>query len=326
MLQREMNITLGPIPFLWDREKIISFYKEILNTPVSAVYIGEVACSKRAILGTDTIEKIGNMLEDAGKEVVLSTLGLITGREEIEYTKSLLELPFAIEVNNIGALDLLTSNGSNNRRFITGPHIAVYNAATANFFHGLNVKRLVFMPELDRRSIGSISSTVPSVEKEIIGFGSLPVAFSWRCYTARSLALSKANCAIVCKKYPEGMPLETMDGMPIFNINGTQLMSAQKVCMAGELDTLKSLGIEYLRIIPQERHTADIIDTFGKLTEGVITGKDAVESLKVYSQDGLTNGWFNGQAGWKYIDKENPEPHTGEHSQSYLQIYPQQDY
>lgn len=327
-----MKITLGPIPFQWDKEKIITFYREITNTPVTTVYIGEVVCSKRTILGRDFLERIGRMLQDEGKEVVLSTLGLITNREELEYVRSLIDLPFSIEVNNIGVLNLLESNRSGilpdvpdlpDKRLIAGPHLAVYNAPTAKFFSDMNIRRFVFMPELHKDAIESISSNISSIEKEIIGFGNLPVASSWRCYTVRALEMTKNNCAIVCKKHPEGMQLETMDGMPVFNINGTQLMSARKVCMIGQLDILKSLGIEYLRIIPQERNTVDIIDTFRKVIEGVITSQDAVGVLRGYAPEGLSNGWFHGQAGWEFIEKGNLEDGSWEYTQSYLQVYPQ---
>ncbi|MEK6712629.1 MAG: U32 family peptidase, partial [Nitrospirota bacterium] len=63
-----MKLSLGPIPFLWEKNRIISFYKEIAGTPVSVVYIGEVVCSKRAILGIDMLKTICEMLTDAGKE------------------------------------------------------------------------------------------------------------------------------------------------------------------------------------------------------------------------------------------------------------------
>ena len=137
------------------------------------------------------------------------------------------------------------------------------------------------MPELDKKAIESISLSVPDVEKEIIVFGNLPIGLSWRCYTARALNLSKTNCAIICKKYPEGMLLETMDNRPIFSINGTQLMSAQKVCMIEQLDILETLGIEYLRIMPQAQNTRDVIETFSKAIEGVISYSAALDRKSV---------------------------------------------
>ena len=259
-----MKITLGPIPFLWEKERILSFYKEVSATPVSTVYLGEVVCSKRSVLGRDTIEAIARMLSDAGKEVVVSTLGLITHRDELNFIESLCSLPLNVEVNNIGVLNLCPDKS----RVICGPHLAIYNAPAAKFLAGLGIRRIVFMPELSQQAIESLSLSVPSVEKEIIAFGNLPLAFSWRCYTARALNLSKTNCAIVCNKYPSGMPLDTMEGMPLFNINGTQLMSEKKVCMIEQIDILRSFGIGRLRIIPQEHHTSDIVELFNRVITG----------------------------------------------------------
>jgi collagenase-like PrtC family protease len=294
-----MKITLGPIPFLWEKERILSFYKEISATPVSTVSIGEVVCSKRTILGRDTIEAIARILSDAGKEVVVSTLGLITHRDELNFIESLCSLPLNIEVNNIGVLNLCPDKS----RVIGGPHLAVYNAPALKFLAGLGIRRIVFMPELSQQAIESLSLSVPSVEKEIIAFGNLPLAFSWRCYTARALNLSKTNCAIVCKRYPSGMPLDTMEGMPLFNINGTQLMSEKKVCMIEQINTLRSFGIGHLRIIPQEHHTSDIVAIFNKTLTGDLSVPTALEALKKFAPAGISNGWFHGRAGWEYVEE-----------------------
>lgn len=294
-----MKITLGPIPFLWEKERLFSFYKELSSTPVSTVYLGEVICSKRSVLGVDAIEAIARMLSDAGKEVVVSTLGLITDRDELNFVESLYRLPLKIEVNNIGVLNLCPDIS----RVIGGPHLAIYNTPTAKFLAGLGIQRIVFMPELRWQTIESLSLSVPSVEKEIIAYGNLPLAFSWRCYTARALNLSKTNCAIVCKKYPSGMPLETMEGMPLFNINGTQLMSEKKVCMIGQMDLLRDLGIGFLRIIPQEHHTSDIVAIFDKALSGDLSVPEALEALKRFAPAGISNGWFHGRAGWEYVDE-----------------------
>ena len=202
---------------------------------------------------------------------------------------------------------------------IGGPHLAVYNAPTAQFLHNTGIKRLVFMPELDRTAIESISHSIPSCEKEIIGFGNLPLAFSWRCYTARAVNLSKSNCAIVCKNYPDGMPLETMDGMSLFNINGTQLISSKKVCMVEQMDVIRKLGIEYIRIIPQMQNTTDIIDLFSKVTAGHLSPQEALETLKLYAPEGISNGWFYGKPGWEYVEKDPAEVGAGYSPQSYIQ-------
>ncbi len=308
-----MKLSLGPIPFLWEKNKIISFYKEIARTPVSVVYVGEVVCSKRAIPGIDTLRTIAGMLADAGKEVVVSTFGLMTNNEELERAEALCRLPVPVEINNMGIL-----NFCEGKEIVAGPHLAIYNAPTARFYSSLGVKRIVFMPELGRETIKSISSEVPEVEKEIIAFGNLPLAFSWRCYTARALGMSKPNCAISCIKYPEGMPLETMDRKPVYNINGTQIVSAQKVCMIGETELLKDTGLSFLRIIPHATATSEIIYIFNRVIEGSLTKSKALEDLRRFAPEGISNGWFYGQPGWQYVGKESAEVYASGISQSHI--------
>lgn len=308
-----MRLTLGPIPYLWSREEIISFYEEICSLPVSVVYIGEVVCSKRSY-DIEFLKTLGNMLEKAGKEVIISTFGLITTMEEIDFVESLRRLPFPVEVNNTGAFNL-----HRGREVVSGPYVPIYNSAAAAYMSSMGIRRMVFMPELDKDTISAISGSIPSVEKEIIAFGNLPLAFSWRCYTARALKLHKANCAISCRDYPEGMQLDTMDGMPLFDINGTQLMGLQKVCLIKELDIIRDIGIEYIRLIPQLYNTPDIIDIFDTTIRGVQSPSAAIELLKKYAPDGLSNGWFYGKSGWQYLDKEIPETGALEPSQFNIQ-------
>ncbi len=308
-----MKLSLGPIPFLWEKNRIISFYKEIADTAVSVVYVGEVVCSKRAIIGPDMLMTICKMLTDAGKEVVISTFGLMTNQEELEFAEKLCTLPAPIEVNNIGIL-----NFCEGKETIAGPHLAIYNGPAAGYFASIGVKRIVFMPELGSDAIRSVSSSVPSIEKEIITFGNLPLAFSWRCYTARALGVSKENCAISCIRYPEGMPLETMDKMPVYNINGTQIVSAQKVCMIEEMELLKDIGIGYMRIIPHATATSEIIHIYNSVINGSIIPSVAVEELRKFAPEGISNGWFHGQPGWEYVGKESAAGYTKQSSQPYI--------
>jgi collagenase-like PrtC family protease len=291
-----MKLTLGPIPFLWEKDRIFQFYKEIANTPVAEVYVGEVVCSKRALLDAEDLTAIARILEAAGKRVNLSTLGMITDDAETEETRSLCALPYPVEANHMGALHILQEL---KKDVIAGPYIAIYNGTSAEFLRELGVRRMVFMPELSRSAMEAIGGGSAGMEKEVIAFGPLPLAFSWRCYTARAMDLEKENCGIVCRKYPEGMPLDTLEGQPIYNINGTQLVSAQRHCLIEHLDLLRETGVDYLRIIPQAEGTAEVIDLFHQTLSGRMNGREAMERLP--GTHPLGNGWFFGRPGWEYV-------------------------
>ncbi len=37
-----MRLSLGPLLYLWPREQVIDFYKQVAEWPVDIVYLGEV--------------------------------------------------------------------------------------------------------------------------------------------------------------------------------------------------------------------------------------------------------------------------------------------
>src|SRR5450756_565417 len=70
------ELTLGPNLFNWAPEIWRDFYFRIADeAPVSAVYLGETICSKRAPLFSDYYAAVSERLGAAGKTVVHSTLG-----------------------------------------------------------------------------------------------------------------------------------------------------------------------------------------------------------------------------------------------------------
>ena len=67
-----LKLTLGPLLYFWPRDNVLSFYKEVASWPVDTVYLGETVCSRRRELRLRDWLTIGEALQAAGKEVVLS--------------------------------------------------------------------------------------------------------------------------------------------------------------------------------------------------------------------------------------------------------------
>ena len=65
------------------------------------------------------------------------------------------------------------------------------------------------------------------LETEVFVFGRLPLSFSARCFTARAHNLPKDECGFRCADYPEGMPLQTREGQSFLNLNGIQVQSGE---------------------------------------------------------------------------------------------------
>ena len=292
-----MKISLGPIPYLWGPETQLKFYREVAKSPIEDIFLGEVICSRRSGLHKTVQSDIVSLLEDSGKKVYLSTLGLITNDIELESQKEIIKTGYTIEANDFSIVKLCHEA---RKDFIIGPYISVYNRPSLEFLRGLGAKRVVLLPEITFSSLSHMIKDI-GIESEILAFGKPHLAFSWRCYTARMHNLTKEACQQVCYKYPGGCAVSTIDNRPIYSINGTEIMGTMNISLLEQLDIIKEAGITHIRITPQEEGTGDIASVFSRVIEGRIEKKEALELLKKIAGSVFSNGWFFGEAGWKYI-------------------------
>ena len=73
-----MRLTLGPLQYFWPRDRILAFYAEAARWPLDVIYLGETVCSKRRELRTGDWLQLAAEIADQGREVVLSSLALVT--------------------------------------------------------------------------------------------------------------------------------------------------------------------------------------------------------------------------------------------------------
>lgn len=291
-----MDLTLGPVLFDWGREKLLEFYKEAAGWPVSDVYLGEVVCHRKRGLTLDDIKGIGEELQNSGKNVILSTLALVSDDKELDFVREACRLPFAIEANDASALQMAKGK----KWLVAGPHITSYNYDSVKFLKDIGVSRVVFPVELSKEAMGAITSKT-DIETEAFVYGKLPLAFSWRCYTSRAFGLMKSNCKFDCRKFPEGMMIETLEKKPLFIVNGTQIMSALTMNLIDKLGELRDIGVKKARISPQYAATGDIIKVFKERLDGRISLEESNGRLKTYEKTGFCNGWYHAKAGWEDV-------------------------
>ena len=72
-------------------------------------------------------------------------------------------------------------------------------------------------------------------EVEVFAYGHLPLAYSARCFTARSLDRPKDNCELACIHYPTGRLASSREGQKVFNLNGIQTQSGYCYNLGNEL-------------------------------------------------------------------------------------------
>lgn len=296
-----MKLSLGPNLYFWQREQVIDFYRQAAEWPVDIVYLGEVVCSKRRALKLDDWLGIAAELTDAGKQVVLSTLALVEAESELKTMRRIVDNEgYLVEVNDMAAVQM----AADRRPFVAGPHLNVYNPESLSLMHSSGAGRWVMPVELSHDTLGMLLETAPSgMETEVFAWGRLPLAFSARCFTARHFSLPKDDCQLRCGDYPDGIVMHSQEEQAFLSINGIQTQSATTTCLLAETAQMATMGVNVLRLSPQSQHMGEIVRVFAEVMNGDLSAEKGLESLRAYTTDELSNGFWYGEAGmaWQQV-------------------------
>jgi len=297
-----MKLSIGPIQYFWERQRVLDFYQQVADSAADIVYLGEVICSKRRLVKFEDWLAIGEELKQSGKEVVLSSLTLLEAASEMSSLKKLCRNEsFMVEANDISAVQVLSNAG---KSFVTGPSVNIYNGRSLQFLASKGLKRWVLPVELGLDTLKDLQGQRPDgVETEIFALGRLPLAYSARCYTARSHNLPKDDCQFKCIDYPDGRVLETQEDQQFLVLNGIQTQSSRTHQVLEQIPDLQALGVDVLRISPQYNDTLRIIDIFSKSlnTNDLenLSNKLRNKLLELLPM-GACNGYLIEQAGMDY--------------------------
>jgi O2-independent ubiquinone biosynthesis protein UbiV len=290
-----LKLALGPILYFWPRDTVFEFYQAIADTPVDIVYLGETVCSRRRELRLTDWLDIAELLQAAGKEVVLSTQALLESKTDLGTLHRITENErFSVEANDIGAVHCLSGKTS----FIAGPHLNVFNPPTLQFMAEIGAKRWVMPLEMSRDSLTHMQQGRPAgVETEVFAYGRMPLAFSARCFTARHRNLPKDDCQFACMEYPDGLALKTRESQHFLTLNGIQTQSALVYNLVNELESMRELGVDVARISPQAQNTDRIIGLFHDVVAGKLAAADAMRQMEPLMPEQPCNGYWHGKPG-----------------------------
>lgn len=295
----QLKITLGPVPYLWDGAAWRDFYFRIADCAwIDAVTLGEVVCSKRIHFIQPFIDSVVSRLADAGKEVALASLAMVTLERGALLTRRLVETnAWPVEANDLSALGLLSG-----KHHLVGPFVNVYNGATARILAARGATRICVGPELPLSSITEIIRDAPGVDFEVIAFGRLPLAISARCAHARARGHSKDNCQFVCQDDPDGLAVDTLDGQSFLTLNGVQTMSHTCQVLLAELPALRSAGVTHIRLSPQHCDMAAVAEVFAGVRDDRIDPAEGETRLhSIYPDVPFSNGFHHGTVGADWV-------------------------
>ncbi|MEW2918385.1 U32 family peptidase [Ruegeria sp. ANG10] len=288
-----MELTVGPSQFFWPANFWTGFYHDLTQSPVDRVVIGELVCSKRLPFYQDRIPETISALFDAGKQVSLTSLALITLNRERKLTAELAEMGVTVEVNDLTALAHLPKGCA----FTVGPLVNVYNEGTLNWLADRGAIQVCLPPELPLASVEALTRVADDlgIAIEVWGHGRLPLAISGRCYHARLHGRTKDNCQFACEDDPDGLEVLTGDGRPFMAMNGVQTLSDSYACTDHQIEQLRAAGVSALRLSPQSKGFAQLCELYRQrldktLPQGGVAQQITADDPNLRLSDGFLTG------------------------------------
>lgn len=291
-----MDLTVGPNQFFWEAPVWAAFYRDLAKAPVARVVVGELVCSKRLPYFQQEIPGAIEVLQEAGIEVALTSLALITLKRERKLTADLIGMGLPVEVNDLSALVHIPAGTP----FWVGPLVNVYNEGTLRWLAQRGATRVCLPPELPLASVAVLAAEAArlGVAIEVWGHGRLPLAIAGRCYHARLHDRAKDNCQFVCGLDPDGREVETLDGQPFLAVNGVQTLSGSCASMAHQAETLREAGVNSLRLSPQSGDFGALCRAWDARLAGRIGAAElAAISLSEAPGGRLSDGFLTGASG-----------------------------
>lgn len=295
-----MELTVGPLMFLWSPERIADYYAKVAAAPdVSRVYLGEVVCGKRSPLTAEALLDAEALLTRAGKSVVWASQALPATAREVRALRDLAEASPLLEVNDVAALACLPRGAP----FVAGPMLNLYNESAVAALAARGCRRICANVELSLDAVAAIAKACPEIEIELFAYGRLPLALSGRCYHARAHKAHKDGCLFVCETDPDGMAIRTVDGAPFLAVNGIQTLSHG--CHLADVDAarLEAAGVKALRISPHSGDVQELLAAFGRFARGALGAADLRAAVEGTQPPGpLINGYLHGRAGMLSVE------------------------
>ncbi len=256
-----------------------------------------MVCSKREPFFAPYLDEVLARLTAAGKEVVRSTLALMTLDREVAAARALAESGALVEANDVACLQEIGE-----RAHVIGPYINVFNEGTHDALVRGGAIRFVLPVEITAPAVRILAAR--SVGREMLVFGRQPLSVATRCYHARSNDLSKDACQFVCGRDPDGLAANTIDGAGLLTINGTQTLSHGYLVLLRELAALKMMGVTHFRLSPQNVDMVTVARTYRAVLDGCLTPGEAEEGLgALTSLVPWQNGFLHGREGMAWVER-----------------------
>ncbi|WP_440873980.1 U32 family peptidase [Thalassotalea sp. PLHSN55] len=288
-----MKFSLGPSLFFWPKQQVEDFYQQAKESSADIIYLGETVCSKRRELRANDWLALAKDVASSGKQTVISTMALLEAPAEIQVMRKLCDNgELLVEANDLSAVQLMHEL---KLPFVVGPAINCYNLSTIKVLLKQGMTRWVMPVELSGDWLKTLLAQAEEenirdqFECEVFSWGYMPLAYSARCFTARSEDRAKDDCQFCCINYPLGRKMNSREGEKVFVLNGIQTMSGYQYNLVNEVNAMKDIGVDIARV------SADSEQAFAQLEQF----KRQLSQPQQYPLDGVNecNGYWHKIAG-----------------------------
>lgn len=260
-----MKYSLGPVLWYWPKETLEEFYQQAAASSADVIYLGEAVCSKRRATKVGDWLEMAKSLAGSGKQIVLSTLALVQASSELGELKRYVENgEFLIEASDLGVVNMCAER---KLPFVAGHALNCYNAVTLKILLKQGMMRWCMPVELSRDWLVNLLNQCDELgirnqfEVEVLSYGHLPLAYSARCFTARSENRAKDDCETCCINYPQGRKVLSQENQQVFVLNGIQTQSGYCYNLGNDLRSMHGL-VDIVRISPDAPDDLAVIDHF----------------------------------------------------------------
>jgi len=260
-----MKYALGPVLYFWPKETMESFYEKAAKSEADIIYLGETVCSKRRELRRKDYLSIAKALSNTGKQVVLSTMALLEAPSEVSELKRYCDNgDFIVEANDMAAVQACSEAKT---PFVAGAALNIYNHHTLRILLEAGMTRWCMPVELSHQQLVEILDQASEIgirdkfEVEVFAYGHLPLAYSARCFTARSEDRAKDDCQYCCIKYPNGRLTTSKEDQRLFVLNGIQTMSGDCYNLSKEQSQMHGV-VDIVRISPEGEQALTVLSQF----------------------------------------------------------------
>ncbi len=260
-----MKYALGAVLYYWPKTTLDDFYQQAVKSSADIIYLGETVCTKRREMKVSDWLSLAREIAASGKQVVISTLALLQAPSELNELRRYVENgDFLLEANDLGAVNMAAER---QLPFVAGHALNCYNAYTLKLLHKQGMMRWCMPVELSR---DWLIKTIQQCEElgirnkfeiEVLSYGHLPLAYSARCFTARSEDRAKDDCETCCINYPQGRQMLSQENQQVFVLNGIQTLSGYCYNLGNDLSGMRDL-VDIVRLSPESTDTLDVLEQF----------------------------------------------------------------